>query len=384
MTRTVRWLAWLWLVAFALGLIGLGIRVFTGERLVGYGSYVSWGLWVALYFHAVGIAGGLFVVGTIGYLLRLPGLRDRLPVVLWTSAAALVTGLVAIGLDLGRPLRAVRMFVSPSFTSMMAFNSWMYVVFLATLAACFVLLRRAATSQPRVDRSGWLVPLLGFGIVLGVAFPSQSGVFFGVVEAKPYWNSALLPVLFLASAIAAGAAVLLLILTFLPRVAETPPNRTFDYLRWVTVGAVLVYFVLEFAEISIALWSPASHDREPVELILAGPFWWVFWLVHVGGGLLALALLLKGRSLAATGTGAFLVALTFVAARLNVLIPGQAFPELKGLGEAFQHPKLAFYYQATVPEYLVALFIGSLGVGLVYLGLRLLTGFTISKPERAQ
>lgn len=351
---------------------------------MGYGSYVPWGLWVALYFHGVGIAGGVFVVGAIGYLLRLPGLVNRLPVVLWTSAAALITGLIAVGLDLGRPSRASFMFLTPNFTSMMAFNSWMYMVFLATLAGCFVLHRRASTATPQVDRTGWLVPLLYFGIVLGVAFPSQSGVFFGVVEAKPFWSSALLPVIFLTSAVAGGASVLLLLLTFLPSVPETPEGRTFGFLRWTTIGSVVTYFALEFGKMSIALWAPASNAREPVELILTGPFWWVFWLVHVGGGLLALALLWRGRSHAVIGTGAFLVALTFVAARLNVLIPGQSFSELKGLGAAFTHSKLTFYYQATVTEYLVALFIGSVGVGLMYVGLRLLTGFTITHPEKAR
>lgn len=37
------------------------------------------------------------------------------------------------------------------------------------------------------------------------------GAFFGVVDAKRYWQCALLPVMFLASAIAAGSAMLLAI-----------------------------------------------------------------------------------------------------------------------------------------------------------------------------
>lgn len=368
-----------WLAAFALGLIGLGLRMFGGERLVGYGSYVPWGLWVALYFHGVGIAGGVFLVGAIGYLLRLPGLRDSLRVTIWTSGAALVTGLLAIGLDLGHPLRAIRMVYAPNFTSMMAFNSWMYAGFLLLLVVCFVLARKAEQRGALNDPSGWLVPLLLVGIVMSAAFPSQSGVFFGVVEAKPYWSSALLPPLFLAAAIAAGSAVLLLIQTFLQSESAALDAQPFRYLRWLTAGSVLAYFWLEFAKISTALWAPVSHAREPIELVLFGPFWWVFWLVHAGGGLVALYLIWRGRTLPAVGTGAFLVVLTFVTTRLNVLIPGQSLPELVGLGEAFQHPKLSFFYQATAAEYLLALFIGAFGVGLVYLGLRLLTGITIAE-----
>ena len=368
-----------WCVALAIGAVGVGIRLITGERMAGYGSWVPWGLWVALYFHFVGIAGGAYVVGTLGALRGMPTLRERLPLILWISAAMLVTGLMAIGLDLGQMFRAPRMFLSPRFTSMMTFNSWTYVLFLGTLATIAAVLWR-----PSERTRGWLRPLLILGIALGVAFPSQSGVFFGVVEAKPYWSSALLPVMFLSSAVACGAAVLLFVLSFLPDTLESPPDRTMRYLRFTAIGAVAAYFVMEFGEISITLWSPAGHAREPVELILSGPFWWVFWLVHVGGGLVALALLVFGRSRAALGAGAFVVATTFVSARLNVLIPGQSFPELEGLARAFTHPKLSFYYVATPMEYMVALFIAAVGTALVYAGMRVLTGFSIQHPERAK
>ena len=99
-------------------------------------------------------------------------------------------------------------------TSMMAFNSWLYGIFAVVAGTSYWLVRRPAGAETDRARS-WLVPLLGFGIVLGIVFPSQSGVFFGVVEAKPYWNNPLLPILFLVGAIASGAAVLLLIMTLI-------------------------------------------------------------------------------------------------------------------------------------------------------------------------
>lgn len=380
-SRTLRILMILWWLALVLGLAGLTTRLLTGERLVGYGSYVSWGLWVALYFHAVGIAGGVFAVGVAGYLFRIPGLREHLRVTLWVSAAALLTGLLAIGLDLGRPSRALSIIWSPRFTSMMAFNAWMYGLFLATAAACFALSYRRPTARALNDRSGWLVPLLLLGLAMAVAFPSQSGVFFGVVEAKPYWSTALMPMLFLAAAVASGAAVLLLVHTFLLREDAGVAVEPLRLLRRVAISTVAVYFAFEFAEISIAMWPPASHAREEIELVLFGPFWWVFWLVHLGGGLAALVLLAGGRSLPTVGTGAFLVALTFVSARLNVLVPGQSIPELRGLQEAFSHARLSFRYGATPAEYLVALFIGAVGVGLIYLGLRLLGGPTFARGK---
>lgn len=380
--RTLQILAVFWVIAFVLGVIGLAQKFATGERLAGYGSYVPWGLWVALYFHGVGIAGGVFTVGVAGYLFGVAGLREHLRVTLWVSAVAMATGLLAIWLDIGQPRRIYRLLTAPSFTSMMAFNAWLYWAFLAMLAVSFGLSFRKASPRALNDRSGWLVPLLLVGLVMAVVFPSQGGAFLGVVDAKPHWNSALMPVLFLCSAVAAGAAVLLLVHTFLLPENMPPTEPPLKMLRRVTLGATIFYLGAEFAEFSIAYWMPHGEHRQAFDLVLFGPFWWVFWIVHLGGALMAILLLLRGHSLPAVGAGAFLVALTFVSTRLNILIPGQSVTELKGLQGAFHHSRLSHYYVATLNEYLVAMFIGALGVGLVYLGVAALRRF--SMPTEAK
>ncbi len=377
----------LMLVLAALAVIVGGIGVFqkfaTGERLAGYGSYVPWGLWVALYFHGVGIGGGAFAIGVIGYLLGIPGFREHLRVTIWVSGVAVAMGLFSIWMDLGQQWRMYRIFIEPSFTSMMAFNAWMYMFFMALMAVCFILSLRKKSPGDLHDRSGWLVPLLMVGGLIGIAFPSQSGAFFGVVDAKPYWHTAMLPIMFLTSAIAAGAAVLLLVFTFLLPEDTPATAQPLTLLRRVTMGAVLFYLGAEFAELSIAYWSPVSAHRDAFNLVLFGPFWWVFWIVHLGGALVSLLLLRRWQSLPVVGTGAFLVAVTFVSTRLNILIPGQAVEQLKGLREAFTHPRLNHYYEATPNEYLVAIFIGGASVLLVAIGVKLIQQLFDSREVKA-
>lgn len=376
-------LSLLWVITFSIGLIALIFKLATGERLAGYGSYVPWGLWVALYFHAIGISGGVFTVGMIGYFLNINGFRDNLRVILLVSAACVMTGLLAIWLDLGQGFRAYRIVTAPNFGSMMAFNAWMYNIFLASIMIIFFLSLKKERQSDLNDKSGWLVPLLMLGFVLSIMYPSQSGAFFGVVDAKPFWSSALLPILFLVSAITSGSASLLLVFTFLYPENIDVRSQPLRMLRWITIFGVIFYFIAEFAEYSITFWSPNSHIREAVEMVLFGPFWWVFWIVHVGGAVTALYLLFKRKSLPAIGTGAFIVAVTFVSARLNILIPGQAVSELKGLKEAFYHERLRYDYTATTNEYLIALFIGSFGVGLIFFGYKLLSKYTQKKIGRA-
>lgn len=362
----------IWAVFLVAGLVGVTQRFTEGHLPAGYGSYVPWGLWVALYFHGVGIAGGAFFIGALGYVMGWPALRrpEVLRVVLVLSAAAILPAFIGIWLDIGRLERAYRIFTSPAFTSMMAFNAWMYLIHLVVLAVAWWLSYRPG--------SGWLKPVLALGILFSVAFPSQSGAFFGVVGARPFWHSALLPVLFLTSAITAGAAMLMVVLYFLKRTSGTGTlsleaeelDRQLGQLRIWTIAGLALYYVFEFAEFSIALWNPQSA-APAIELILFGSYWWVFWIVHLlFGGLVPFALLAL-RGVPVWTLGAALVAVTFPATRLNVLIPGQAVGEIRGLQEAFQHERLTYIYNATAMEYLVGLFLVAAGMAIFWLGLRI-------------
>ena len=354
--RSLRWPfpIWVvWILLMVLGGIGVVQRVTQGHLPAGYGSYVPWGLWIAIYFHAVGIAAGAFLVGALGYLAGVRGLAtlSMLRTVIVLSIAAMVPAFLAVWFDLGRMDRGWRILTSPSFSSMMAFNAWMYIVFVLVAATAWVLSFR--------NESTWLKPVLALGAFFACLIPSQSGAFFGVVDAKPFWNSALLPILFLASAVTSGAATLIVV-----RAATRHGlhDTAIDRLRAVMLTGIGLYLVLEFAEFSIHLWNPTTHSPA-VDLILTGPYWWVFWFVHLGAGVvLPLALMLLTARKGLWVLAALLVAVTMLTTRLNVLVPGQAVPELKGLQEAFNHPRLDYTYHATLMEYLVGFFLVAVGM----------------------
>jgi molybdopterin-containing oxidoreductase family membrane subunit len=350
----------IWAVAMAAGIAGVYQRIAHGHLPAGYGSYVPWGLWIALYFHGVGIAGGAFLLGAGGFILGWPGFRSltALRTVIVLSVAAFAASFLGIWFDLGHMERANSIFTHPSFTSMMAYNAWMYGAFMLAAAAAFFLTLR--------HDNGWLKPVLCLATLFAILFPSQSGSFFGVVDAKSHWHSPLLPILFLTSAVTAGAAVLMVMRWILPA-DDRDTARAIGRLRWVLLTGMCVYFAMEAAEFSLALWNPNVH-APAIELILWGPYWWVFWIVHLLlGGILPLVLLLRGRTGGWIAAG-FLVAVTFVSGRLNVLIPGQAVGEIAGLQEAFHHDRLKYIYHATPVEYMVGLFMLAVAMSVFYVG----------------
>ena len=366
----------LWAACLGLGSIGIYQRIAYGHMPAGYGSYVPWGLWIGVYFHGVGIAGGAFAVAALGYILNLPGFRHpaalRAAIVL--AFAAIIPAFMAVWLDLGHMERASSILTSPSFTSMMAFNAWMYNAFLLLAAVCWFMSYR--------QNSSWLRPLLCLGILFALVFPSQSGAFFGVVDAKPYWHSPLLPILFLTSAVTAGAAMLLVIRGIIG--VDNPAGRgdsdpadftaALSRLRKVVLIGLIAYFLFEFAEFSINLWNTQAH-APALDLVLYGPYWWVFWIVHVAiGGILPLLLLVTRRP-GAWIIASLVVAVTFISARLNVLVPGQAVGELKGLQEAFYHPRLSYTYHATAMEYSVGIFLIGVGMTVYFVGRRISKAF---------
>jgi len=369
-TSTAPWtkILWiLWIVLLVAGGFGVAQRLMHGHLPTGYGSYVPWGLWIGLYFLGIGISGGAFIIGAVGYVLGAPGFNKlselRMAIVL--SIAAILPSFLGVALDLGHTERLLSILIFPKFTSMMAFNAWMYNVFIVVALLAWLLSFRA--------RSVWLKPLLVIGAFLSILFPSQSGVFFEAVRANPFWHSPILSVLFLASAIALGAAGLILVrrMLFPDRSVEKDDQESaLLTLRVIAVVGIVVYLAFEFAEFSIAFWNPGPHSPN-VLFLLVGDYWPVFWILHILLGALIPLILLCGPSKAGWSLSAFLVLVGFAAARMSILVPGQVAGQIPGLQQAFQDVRLTYTYHPTSTEYLVGCFMVALGMAIFYVGIRL-------------
>ena len=67
------------IIAIVLGLFGFFSRLVAGERDVSYGSYINWGLWVAMYLFFAGLAAGSFMVASLDYLFAYDASTGRVP-----------------------------------------------------------------------------------------------------------------------------------------------------------------------------------------------------------------------------------------------------------------------------------------------------------------
>jgi protein NrfD len=370
--------------------------------LPAYGSYVVWGLWVAIYIYMSGLSAGAFLLSSLVYVFRLERLERVGKLALFVALVALLGGLLAIWFDLGRMERFYRVYTSPNFQSMMAWMIWLYTAYFVVLLgeayfalrpdlvrwsrdpnrspgqrtlARWLTLGRASLAPEVLERERRALQVLAtVGVPLAVAFSGGVGALFATVSAKMYWHQAIVPILFLTGAVVSGGGLLTALAAFAWPQRNAEHRELVALLGRMLLLVVVGYVLLEWAEFSIPLWYGTSPEGHLVRLALFGPYWWVFWIVHVGLGtvLPVLLLVLRPKDPAAVGWAGLLVAATFLSVRLNVVIPAQVEPALRGLEQAFTGPRLVFHYFPTTHEWLVASFVVATTAALLWLGARLL------------
>jgi molybdopterin-containing oxidoreductase family membrane subunit len=128
--------------------------------------------------------------------------------------------------------------------------------------------------------------------------------------------------------------------------------------------------LVQFSALLVAFSGGAPDQLESLQLIVGGPFWWVFWGWQVLLGTLIPILLLAlptRKDPRWVSLAGLLITAGFLAVRLNIVIPGLAFEEVRGIVQAFSSPRLSTMYVPSPTEWLVTL--GIVGLGLLLFGL---------------
>jgi formate-dependent nitrite reductase membrane component NrfD len=226
-------------------------------------------------------------------------------------------GMLALLLDLAHPFYVWAVYLTFEVASPMSWGSWVLLVVYAILLVSalirlheawpwlgrtFPVVQRwsdAITGHPsRVALLGWI------NIVFGVAVGIYTGILLNTMVARPLWNTAVLPVLFLVSGLSAGAAAMHLATRFFGHrpapqgmvagfvaalaqpLGSAPPERsTVDALIRADVVLLAVEFVLLLLLVLGLLTSTASHVQA-VQLVLGGPYTLAFWGAIVVAGIL--------------------------------------------------------------------------------------------------
>lgn len=381
---------------------GMGERLIYGLNPVAFGSYVPWGLWVSFYLFFLGLSAGAFLVTTMTYVFGMKRFEVIARLSAFTVLICLLCEVLFITLDLGRMERIYRFLLTPSFSSLM---TWMFVFFNAMLLIYALktyllargdLVRRAgeptrkgrgiyrllALGRTSYDPSVWardkrMVRLLSIvSLPVGLIFYGTNGAFFAILMNRPIWNSALTPLLFIMAAILSGGA-LVTFLTFL----FMHDDELIHGLGRAILFVLVTFLFLEAMQFFVGYQTGLAMTVTTLNLIAFGPYWYSFWIVHLLiGSLIPLILLATcPHDSRAVAWACFLIVATFLSVRFNFVIPDLAIYKLEGLEETFFHPRLRTNYVPNLNEWLVSLWVVSLGLLAFLLGTRWLPVLSAEK-----
>jgi molybdopterin-containing oxidoreductase family membrane subunit len=337
-------------LALLIGLWGIFLRLTTGHREAAYGSYVVWGLWVAMYLFFAGTAAGAFMISTLDFLFNVNVFKGTGRLALWVGLISLAAALLSIWLDLGHMQRIWKVYLQGNPGSVMAQMVWGYTLFgLLLLAALIVSIRS--------PRSGMLRVLMIAGLPLSLFVSGAVGALLGVDASRLFWHVGLLPVQFPVFSLASGAAAMLAVIgLFGPR---QDPKRS-DQLLILSIATVILaviklYFL--WADFSQSMYGNVPQNVQAVRAVLYGPYWWSFWILQILiGTLVPIFFLVQPKYARHNGWAGWmgiLVLLGYAVARANIIFPALTVPEIEALATAFSGPHLTFDYFPSLMEWAV-------------------------------
>lgn len=347
-------------LALLFGLWGIYIRLFEGEQSANYGSYVVWGLWVAMYLFFAGIAAGGVMIATLDLLFNIPTFKGTGKAALWGALVNLAAALTSIGLDLGHMERIWKVYLQGNPFSLLFQMVWGYTLFgLLTLIALIL--------EIRSPNSRALKIVMGIGLALSIFISGAVGALLGVNAGRPFWHVGLFPVQFPVFSLASGAAMMLVALgLFGPR---DDPNRPKQLQVLSALTAVLLVVKLYFmwSDYSLSLYGNVPMNVEAIRQILFGEYWWAFWIAQLLiGSLIPLIFLSQPKFAKHNGWAGWmglLVLVGYAFARGLIIFPALIVPELEALASAFTGPHLTFHYFPSLMEWAVTS--GTIGIAML-------------------
>jgi molybdopterin-containing oxidoreductase family membrane subunit len=357
-----------------IGSFGVFQRITQGLQPTSLGSYVPWGIWVAIYEYLIWLeVGSLMVFTVLIYIFKWPKNLYRMAPTLYLTALAILTmALIIIAIDLGQPLRFWYVLVWPQWGSLMAWMIWLHQIYLFILVGKLAL--EILPYRPFFKTASKWLSLIS--IPFGIALVVLAGSVFGVIMGRPSWQGSGLPVLFLISALVAGTGLLTVQYVWFMRDNSPAYLDMARRLGKLLLAFLIVNLLVTFLSAAVILYPGVPSQATALHLVLFGPYWWLFWFFQLGfGTILPLILLLThSRTGRRIGVAGGLLVVSFFGVALNIIIPTQlALDSLeRDLVSAFHGPGLTAHYFPTLNEWLITGFAFSLGFLVFIFGFNVL------------
>jgi len=360
---------WSWIFGL-LVVIGVGAACWfwqytVGLTITGLSRDVVWGFYIAQFTFLVGVAASAVMVVLPYYLHNFKAFGKMTILGEFLAISAVIMCMLFIFVDMGMPNRILNVFLYPTPHSMMFWDTVAlggYLVLNIVISHFTLAAERREEPPPK-----WLKPVILLSIPWAVSIHTVTAFLYAGLAARPFWLTAILAPRFLASAFAAGPALLILLAFFVRRISSFDAGQqAIDTLAKIVTYAMTINVFFVLMEVFTAVYSDIPEHLTHFQFLFTGiegestlvPWMWTSSLLAI----VALVVLINPKT---RGNHSWLlfgcvavVASLWIDKGLGMVIAGFV-PNTLGQ---------VVHYSPTAPELLISLSIYAIGL-LVITGL---------------
>ncbi|MCB9848251.1 MAG: polysulfide reductase NrfD [Phycisphaeraceae bacterium] len=258
------WRYYLWMLALTMiALVGLNAyakQFVQGLATTGMTDQVSWGLYIANFTFLVGVAAAAAMMVIPVYIYRHKELHNLVIYGELLAVVAIVMCLLFIVVDMGRPDRAHHLLLRFNFPisiltwDVIALNGYL----LLNLHICGYLIYCAYRRRP--PSRAFYIPFVFIAIVWAISIHTVTAFLYAGLGGRPFWNSAVIAPRFLASAFAAGPAIIILTLQIIRRATGyLVSDGAIHTLRSIATIALSINMFLLGSELFTEFYTHSAH-----------------------------------------------------------------------------------------------------------------------------
>jgi molybdopterin-containing oxidoreductase family membrane subunit len=252
------------------GVYGYLVQFKLGLSATNMSNIVSWGFYISNFTFLVGVAAAAVMLILPSYVFNDKDLHKVVIIGEVVAVGALVMCMGFVFVDLGRPLQFWHLIPGVgrlNFPSSLL--SWDIIVLngylaLNALVPAYIVYCHYCGREP-VGK--YYKPFVFISIGWAVAIHMVTAFLYQGLPARPFWNNPLMGPRFLASAFAAGPAIICLVLHVVNSATDYKiDNKIFNKLRIIIVSAAVINLLMLFSEIFKEFYFPTHHSQSAMYL----------------------------------------------------------------------------------------------------------------------
>jgi len=297
---------WLWIL-FLLALIAVGAASYRdqldyGLGITGMGRDISWGVYIGQFTFMVGVAASAVMLVLPYYLHDYKAFGRIVVLGEFLAVAAVVMCMSFVIVDMGKPSRLLNILLYPTPQSLVFWDVVVLNGYLALNIVCGWVTLEAERQEVPPPR--WIRPLIYLSIPWAISIHTVTAFLYAGMPGRGLWLTAILAPRFLASAFAAGPALLIVLSALLKRLSGFDAGpEAIGKLATIVLYASIVNFFFLAMEFFTAFYSGIPGEQRSLDYLFFGldghaalrPYMWLSVAIGAAAVIVLLVPRLRNR-----------------------------------------------------------------------------------------